>query len=586
MAKQESTVPPPRSARSDEVTTSEGATYVVLDRFESRLRDAFHLGSGTPSIAVVDGHGIRLSVDRGHLTSIDGVADINRTRVWSKATHGLSRVAVIASTGEVSIPALRWLRGAGVGLVVIDPFDGEVLATSAHTSNNDPRLRRAQACALGTATGVGIARYLIGLKLDGQARVARGVLKSPDASTTILKLRDDLNECRSIDEIRQTEAAAANLYFTCWRSVEVPFVKRDASRVPELWRGFQGRRSAVNPGSARSATDPLNAILNYCYRLLEAEGRILCLSIGLDPGLGVLHADMKGRDSLVLDLMEPVRPLVDEFVLQMFSKRPLLKAELAEDERGVVRLKAPLTHELALQLPRWSQALGPIVERVAHLFSSESPYEVSVPTVLTRQRHRDAAKRRVESDGLRGSDSLRARGPNLGGMVSERKARQKPASLAPKPPGARCKQCGGEVPASLERVTARASYCPNCLSTRRQEIGRMIQSLPKRTSVVSEESSAKRSQENASERALRKQFDDEHSGEEWNPSEFRSTILPTLQQLSLTTIARAIGVSTSTASKIRSGQRVPHPRHWEGLERLGRTGRHGNQSEGAIGNYV
>ena len=236
-------------------------------------------------------------------------------------------------------------------------------------------------------------------------------------------------------------------------------------------------------------------------------------------------------------------------------------------------MKAPLTHELALQLPRWSQALGPIVERVAHLFSSESPYEVSVPTVLTRQRHRDAARRRVESEGLRGSDSLSGRGPNLGGMVSERKARQKPRNSAPKPAGARCKQCGGEVPASFERVTARASYCPNCLSTRRQEIGRMIQSLPKRPRVVSKESSVKRSLENAGERALRKQFDDEHSGEEWDPSVFQADILPSLQNLSLTTIARAIGVSTSTASKIRSGQGVPHPRHWEGLERVGTTGR-------------
>ena len=36
--------------------------------------------------------------------------------------------------------------------------------------------------------------------------------------------------------------------------------------------------------------------------------------MGLDPGLGFLHADANGRDSLACDLMEPVRPSVDAFV--------------------------------------------------------------------------------------------------------------------------------------------------------------------------------------------------------------------------------------------------------------------------------
>lgn len=33
--------------------------------------------------------------------------------------------------------------------------------------------------------------------------------------------------------------------------------------------------------------------------------------VGLDPGMGVLHADQPNRDSLAADLMEPIRPLVD-----------------------------------------------------------------------------------------------------------------------------------------------------------------------------------------------------------------------------------------------------------------------------------
>jgi transcriptional regulator with XRE-family HTH domain len=41
-----------------------------------------------------------------------------------------------------------------------------------------------------------------------------------------------------------------------------------------------------------------------------------------------------------------------------------------------------------------------------------------------------------------------------------------------------------------------------------------------------------------------------------------------LAQLSLTEIAGALGVSTSSASKFRRGQRVPAPRHWDLLADL------------------
>jgi hypothetical protein len=45
-------------------------------------------------------------------------------------------------------------------------------------------------------------------------------------------------------------------------------------------------------------------------------------------------------------------------------------------------------------------------------------------------------------------------------------------------------------------------------------------------------------------------------------------ILPRLADVSLTTIARATGMSDSSASKVRAGRRMPHPRHWEALGEL------------------
>jgi hypothetical protein len=50
-----------------------------------------------------------------------------------------------------------------------------------------------------------------------------------------------------------------------------------------------------------------------------------------------------------------------------------------------------------------------------------------------------------------------------------------------------------------------------------------------------------------------------------NADWFREAIVPKLGSVSLTQIAKATGLSTSAASKIRSGRNVPHRRHWQPL---------------------
>lgn len=44
-------------------------------------------------------------------------------------------------------------------------------------------------------------------------------------------------------------------------------------------------------------------MLNYLYAMLEAETRFAASTLGLDPGIGVMHVDVPYRDSLALDLM-------------------------------------------------------------------------------------------------------------------------------------------------------------------------------------------------------------------------------------------------------------------------------------------
>jgi transcriptional regulator with XRE-family HTH domain len=53
---------------------------------------------------------------------------------------------------------------------------------------------------------------------------------------------------------------------------------------------------------------------------------------------------------------------------------------------------------------------------------------------------------------------------------------------------------------------------------------------------------------------------------------FTETILPGLKGLSAGQVARAVGIGAGYASQILKGQRVPHPRLWEELQRIACVG--------------
>jgi hypothetical protein len=64
-----------------------------------------------------------------------------------------------------------------------------------------------------------------------------------------------------------------------------------------------------------------------------------------------------------------------------------------------------------------------------------------------------------------------------------------------------------------------------------------------------------------------RQWNTAHGGEA-DPEVFRREILPGLQDVSLSTMAKATGLSEGYCSFVRRGLKVPHRRHWEQLRIL------------------
>jgi CRISPR/Cas system-associated endonuclease Cas1 len=86
--------------------------------------------------------------------------------------------------------------------------------------------------------------------------------------------------------------------------------------IPSDWNNIGPRRSAIGK-SNRNARHPVNAILNYAYAILHNRVKMHIIAEGRDPTIGLSHSQGKYRDALVLDRMEPLRPVVDGPVLEL-----------------------------------------------------------------------------------------------------------------------------------------------------------------------------------------------------------------------------------------------------------------------------
>jgi CRISPR-associated endonuclease Cas1 len=457
---------------------------------------------------------------------------------------------ILGHTGGIILDALAWCHDVGISVTQLDPVTGRILTAVGAAGRDDPRLRRAQALAATTAVGVELARTLIGAKISGQANVLL-TFDEDRAATTLDRHATTVDAATSLKAVTEAEAKAANTYFAAWaRHVTIRFATRDRARVPEHWYGYDGRRSVLDYGrSPRKAATPVNALLNYCYALAEAECRIALVAVGLDPGLGIIHADELGRDSLALNIIEPVRPLVDTTVLGLVRDRPFRAADFHETPSGGCRILAPLTHELAEAARGWTRDVHAVAERVANTLAHNASAPIRLSTPLT-------------------GANRRAAGPTLS-RVERRPRKQAPKAA---PSARRCRDCGAELAETARKL------CPACwpVSRARQAQERAAagtaalaaQRAQGHDPTNTAPAAAKRHESLISERAQRAEWESQNPNASRDPARYLADVAARLPSAPLSQIVKATGVSISAASRIRNGALMPHPRHWDALRRL------------------
>lgn len=137
-------------------------------------------------------------------------------------------------------------------------------------------------------------------------------------NTNYTKYLNQLEKSESINGMRGIEGIAAKDWFAVLSSI-----------VDDKWQ-FKKR-------NRRPPRDPVNSLLSLGYTLLMSEVKKSVFLRGVDPGLGFLHDPYPGRESLVLDLLEPMRFGVDFFVIEII-KEYFTPKDFVNTERDGCRL--------------------------------------------------------------------------------------------------------------------------------------------------------------------------------------------------------------------------------------------------------
>lgn len=311
-----------------------------------------------PHPLVLTGLGMRLRIDHGALVVRDGFTHypqvIKELRFFKGARNLPSRIVVLDGSGSLSFDVLSWLAEQKVSLIKLN-WQGEVITVAGGEYASDSQKVAQQFEAIRSRKNVAIAARLIHRKIENSIVTLRqAVPTSQQRDTSIAKLTDDAQLLsrqapKSISAVLGIEGRAAAAYFKPWPSVPLKWKNTRRHAIPDEWYYVGQRQSAVGnkTGSRnRRASHPFNAMLNYAYAILESQVRMEIVAHGYDPTIGYLHASNSDRHALVLDLMEPLRPIIDRRVFEFVQAHTFHPADFTIKSDGVCRLNPEMARHI------------------------------------------------------------------------------------------------------------------------------------------------------------------------------------------------------------------------------------------------
>lgn len=265
-------------------------------------------------VAESDQRALYVSRDGGRISVWQGRVKVQSTddsELLNVPQTQVSRIVCFGSVG-VSSGVRTWALANDIDIVLASR-NGNYLGTMlSHEDRYRPARLRAQIAAADSPKALAIGRAIVDAKIRKQrvllqrANRRHTVEQTREAITAMDSLLAMLPDAMTTNELMGLEGAAAAAYFPCLGAL-----------MPD------GLRFKVR--SRRPPMDVVNAALSFLYTILLGECVTALHGVGLEPSLGILHADQENRPSLALDLMEEFRPLVVDSCVQSSAARGELK---------------------------------------------------------------------------------------------------------------------------------------------------------------------------------------------------------------------------------------------------------------------
>lgn len=268
-----------------------------------------------------------LSLDGENIVVLDGKSEVGRIPL-----HNLESIICFCYKG-VSPALMGACVNRNIALSFLTPH-GNFQATIIGKTRGNVVLRKSQyRISEDKVKSLGISRNCIMGKVFNCRWVLERMKRDHGLQVDVKKLEriseqlqqnlQFIREADSEEQLRGYEGAAASLYFSAFDDLILQQKKHFH---------FHGR-------NRRPPLDNVNALLSFSYTLLTGMMTSALETVGLDPAVGFMHGDRPGRNSLALDMVEELRPVIaDRFVLFLINKRIVSAKDFTTKENGAVFL--------------------------------------------------------------------------------------------------------------------------------------------------------------------------------------------------------------------------------------------------------
>lgn len=294
------------------------------------------------------GYGINVHVDSGRLVVKDGNHyNKNPTEQrFRRRKIDFDKLIISGNSGNISLSAIKWITKQKRDIAILDWNGRLVTSISAPLANLGANRLAQYEAAKDSAKKAKIAKWIINQKIEGTLRVLEWLkTRRPHFSWNdkIQQCASNLDKISEFKNLLYTEAMVSQHY---WKAI--------ASVIEQRWEFLS--RNSRDVVSSRDADDPVNALFNYGYSILESECWKAVNTVGLEPYVGFIHKTYTNKAPLIYDLQEPFRWIIEKSVLKILQEKTVKKSDFITTDEGNVRLK--------------QTAIKVIVDEVARQFST------------------------------------------------------------------------------------------------------------------------------------------------------------------------------------------------------------------------